>query len=153
MKKNEKKGFERQQHELGNFDIGEVDYGHINVKSSDSSSNYNFVNSGISGSQESNDKFFDKIKNIPLDQRIFNEITDAMISIHEYDTSDIVISVQNGTVFLSGKVNDEKAKIKIEFMIKNYPGVNDIKNDLSVIHDSLLSSGPESVTKKDLGLE
>ncbi len=86
------------------------------------------------------------------DDRIFEEVCDKLMSDREVDASNIGVKVENGIVFLSGKVDSRRTKKLAELIVEDLPGVQDVRNELVVIKGDSTKSGPEASLKKDLGI-
>lgn len=86
------------------------------------------------------------------DDRIYEEVCETLMQHREVDASNIGVKVENGVVYLSGKANDRRSKKMAELIIEDLPGVQDVRNELSIIKNQVQKSGPDSATKNDLGL-
>jgi hypothetical protein len=85
------------------------------------------------------------------DDRIYEEVCEALMKHRQVDATNIGVKVESGVVYLSGKVEGRRTKKFAELIIEDLPGVQDVRNELSVIKPGQ-NNGPESVTKKDLGI-
>ena len=66
------------------------------------------------------------------DERIREEISDALMNDAEIDASEIEIEVQNGEVVLRGSVDSREAKRAAEDLAESVQGVNDVRNEIRV---------------------
>ncbi len=66
------------------------------------------------------------------DDRIREEVSDRLMDDPEIDASDIEVSVSEGTVTLSGNVNDRRIKHRADDLVENVLGVKDVENKLRV---------------------
>ncbi|HEY8272338.1 MAG TPA: BON domain-containing protein [Pseudobdellovibrionaceae bacterium] len=66
------------------------------------------------------------------DERIKEEISEALTRDHEVDASDIEIEVKDGEVTLTGFVPERKMKHSAEDLIEKCMGVKDITNNLRI---------------------
>jgi hypothetical protein len=86
------------------------------------------------------------------DDRIYEEVCDQLMRDSEVDASNIGVKVENGVVHLLGKVNGRYAKKLAESIIEDLPGVQDVRNELSIFREQGIKNGPEAPTIKDLGI-
>lgn len=86
------------------------------------------------------------------DDRIYEEVCDALMRHPDIDASEIGVSVDDGVVSLAGKVATRQMKKIAELISEDQPGVQDVKNELNVIRGGGDEKGPDSATKKDLGI-
>lgn len=86
------------------------------------------------------------------EDRIHDEVLEALMSHLKVDAADIGVKVTDGVVYLTGKVRDRQVKKQAEYLAENIPGVVDIRNELNIFKGVNLSQGPETVTQKDLGI-
>jgi osmotically-inducible protein OsmY len=83
------------------------------------------------------------------DERIHEDVSEALTHAHHIDASEIEVDVKEGIVTLSGAVTDRKVKRWDEDAIENLPGVKDVKNNITVSSsNSSLGSDNEKTTKK-----
>ncbi|GMA15217.1 hypothetical protein GCM10025871_15480 [Deinococcus metallilatus] len=66
------------------------------------------------------------------DDRIREQVNDALEDEHGVDASDIEVQVQNGEVTLTGTVNDRNQKRMAEDCVERVRGVKDVHNRLRV---------------------
>lgn len=66
------------------------------------------------------------------DERIHEQVCDALAMDPYIDASEIEVSVQNGIVTLSGKVDHRSTKRRAADCIENLPGVRDVDNNISI---------------------
>lgn len=64
------------------------------------------------------------------DQRILDDVCEALSRNPFVDASDIDVSVKNGVLQFSGWVNDREERREAERCVEGIPGVRDITNDL-----------------------
>jgi osmotically-inducible protein OsmY len=67
-----------------------------------------------------------------LDERIREEINDVLSDDDQLDASDIVVSVDNGEVSLSGTVSDRRSKRRAEDLVEEISGVTNVENRIKV---------------------
>lgn len=66
------------------------------------------------------------------DERIREEINDILSDDDRLDASDIVISVENGEVSLSGTVSDRASKRRAEDLVEDIFGVTNVENRIRI---------------------
>lgn len=66
------------------------------------------------------------------DERIFEDVSDALYRCYEVDASDIEVSVKEGIVRLQGSIDSRLSKKIAEMTVENLPGVMDVQNDLKI---------------------
>ncbi len=66
------------------------------------------------------------------DERIREDICDALCSAYEIDSSDVEIKVQNGEVTITGTVPDRQTKLRIEHLADRMSGVNEVTNQVRI---------------------
>lgn len=66
------------------------------------------------------------------DERIREEISEALFNDHDVDASDIEVIVQNGEVILSGTVESRRMKRQAEDCVEHVSGVIDVRNEIRV---------------------
>lgn len=86
------------------------------------------------------------------DDRIYEEVCETLMKKSDVDASYIGVKVDEGIVTLSGKVSNRFMKKTAEIIIEDLPGVQEVRNELSIIKKINMESGPDEATKKDLGL-
>lgn len=69
------------------------------------------------------------------DERIRDDVCERLSREYDLDVSDVSVSVQQGTVTLSGSVADRGLKHRIEDIADDSPGVRDVDNRLRVARD------------------
>jgi osmotically-inducible protein OsmY len=67
------------------------------------------------------------------DERIREDVNDRLTEDWYVDASDIEVSVNNGTVMLSGRVDSRDEKRRAEDIVESVTGVKDVSNQLSVV--------------------
>jgi hypothetical protein len=77
------------------------------------------------------------------DERIREDICDALGREHDIDSSDVEVKVQNGEVTISGTVPHRHMKLQIEQLADRMSGVNDVNNQIRVKQQQLQQS-PQS---------
>ncbi|WP_034386337.1 BON domain-containing protein [Deinococcus sp. YIM 77859] len=75
------------------------------------------------------------------DERIREEVNDALEDDHSVDASDIEVQVQNGEVTLTGTVSDRQQKRRAEECAERVRGVKDVHNQLRVQQGGMERSG------------
>lgn len=66
------------------------------------------------------------------DDRIHDDVSDALYRCAEVDASDIEVSVKDGIVSLKGTVEDRISKKVAEMTVERLPGVIDVDNELVI---------------------
>lgn len=66
------------------------------------------------------------------DDKIYERVCESLYQHHEVDASEIIVTVKDGTVTLSGKVPDRHMKWAAEDSVADVPGVWEINNELEV---------------------
>jgi|GEM_PF-1408520 len=70
------------------------------------------------------------------DERIHDDVCEALAHDHEVDASDIEVTVEKGEVTLTGFVQNRRMKLVAEEMIHDILGVEDVHNRLRVRRDA-----------------
>lgn len=73
--------------------------------------------------------------------RIKEDVCDALTRDANVDASDVDVSVEDGTVILKGTVHNRRMKRFAEDCVERVHGVSDVRNELRVQSDSELSDG------------
>lgn len=151
------------------FEIGDEDFEHSthqDKKDIDLHSQSNWHHPGVSGKSDEGETWVNKEeykkqtsfvgygpKNYKRsDDRIYEEVCETLMNNGEVDATNIGVKVEQGIVYLNGKVESRQTKKLAEFIIEDLPGVQDVRNELIVIRAEKQISGPDAVTKKDLGI-
>lgn len=151
------------------FELGEEDFNNsahtgkpdINLRSSG-----NWTHPGVSGKSEGgetwvNDEEYKQQtdftgkgpKNFKRsDDRLYEEVCEALMKDRQVDASNIGVKVESGIVHLSGKVSSRQLKKQAESVVENLPGVRDVKNELTIIRMDENPKGPDAAARKDLGI-
>ncbi len=66
------------------------------------------------------------------DDSIYEDVCYDLTVSPDVDASDIQVSVKDGIVFLTGKVQGRKEKKMVEYEIENVSGVIDVQNQLTI---------------------
>ena len=66
------------------------------------------------------------------DERIFEDICEALIRDHDIDTSLLRVAVNDGVVSLQGRVSNRRDKFRVEQIAEGARGVRDVENQLRV---------------------
>lgn len=66
------------------------------------------------------------------DERIEEEVCERLAADRYIDASDILVSVENAVVKLSGNVEDREDRTAAEMLVENVWGIEDIINDIKV---------------------
>jgi hypothetical protein len=151
-----------------NFEIGQPDFtqsAHQNKEQFDLGEGRTWHHPGVSGKTDDeawvNQNEYRKQANFVgygpknykrSDDRIFEEVCEALMRHPRVDASHIGVKVDEGIVSLSGKVRSREEKKLAERTIEDLPGVQDVRNELSIFRGDPDKAGPESATKKDLGI-
>jgi hypothetical protein len=80
------------------------------------------------------------------DERIFEEVSEALFRSGDVDAREIIVDVQQGYVYLRGSVESRRTKKLAEGCIENISGVKDVMNELFVKESAL----PERLTEKEI---
>lgn len=87
------------------------------------------------------------------DDRIYEEVCEALMRDRYVDASTIGVKVEKRVVYLSGKVNSRQIKRLAEEIVEDLPGVQDVRNELTIVRSEENKKGPDAATKKDLGID
>ena len=68
------------------------------------------------------------------DERIKDNICEAMARNIHLDASGVEVEVSDGVVYLRGEVNDKMMKHEAEKVVNNQFGVKDLKNEITLRH-------------------
>lgn len=71
------------------------------------------------------------------DERIKEEVCEALWHDQQVDASEIEVKVENATVTLEGKVETRQTKRMAEEVIADIPGIEDIRNQITVDRSAL----------------
>jgi osmotically-inducible protein OsmY len=118
---------------------GKADSGKTWVNDSEYKDQTGFVGHGPKGYKRSDD-------------RIYEEVCETLMKDREVDARNIGVRVETGVVYLTGKVSSRRMKKIAEIIIEDLPGVQDVRNELSIFKGDDDNSGPHAPTGKDLGL-
>ena len=66
------------------------------------------------------------------DERIKDDVCEALYHDHSVDASDIEVSVNDGEVILSGTVSERRMKRMAEDCVESVTGVSDVRNEIRV---------------------
>lgn len=86
------------------------------------------------------------------DDRIYEEVCEALMRHPDIDATEIGVSVQDGMVYLTGKVPSRYMKKMAGIISEDRPGVQDVRNELVVIRRNHDQKGPDAATRNDLGI-
>lgn len=86
------------------------------------------------------------------DDRVYEEVCEALMRNPEVDASYIGVNVSKGVVSLSGRVLNRRMKKLAELIAEDQPGVKTVKNELVAMKGPESPKGPDSVKGKDLGI-
>ncbi len=86
------------------------------------------------------------------DERIFEEVCEALMRHREVDATNIAVKVEVGVVYLTGIVPTRRMKKVSELTVEKILGVQDVWNELVVISGDENPRGPDAPAKKDLGI-
>jgi hypothetical protein len=67
-----------------------------------------------------------------LDERIREEINEVLSDDHQLDASEIIVSVDDGEVSLSGTVTDRASKRRAEDLVEQVSGVTNVENRIRI---------------------
>lgn len=155
--------------EDGEFEIGEQNFSqspHHDKDRIQRKSEGNWHHPGVSGKSQSGDtwvndkEYHDQVDFVGYgpksytrsDDRIYEEVCEALMKHREVDATNIGVLVDHGIVHLTGRVQTKKMKNIAEFVSEDLPGVKAVRNELTVIRGVETENGPDAATKKDLGL-
>jgi osmotically-inducible protein OsmY len=85
------------------------------------------------------------------DERIEENINDALTDDDQLDASEIEVSVKNGEVTLSGTVAERDSKRRAEELAESISGVNNVENRIRVSKDSSKTGSKESPRESHSG--
>ena len=80
------------------------------------------------------------------DDRIKEDVSEALFQNYNVDATDIEVSVTNGCVYLRGHVDSREAKRTAELCVEGISGVEDVQNELRIekrpdtSHDGLIQN-------------
>ncbi|MCM2351349.1 MAG: BON domain-containing protein [Bacteriovoracaceae bacterium] len=134
------------------FEIGESDLTHSAHQVREGSWHHPGVSGKVDDHKQTNFVGFGPKNYKRSDERIYEEVCETLMSDPQVDASNIGVKVQSGIVYLSGKVDGRVMKRNAELAIENLPGVQDVRNELNIFSASQDAEGPDSATKKDLGI-
>lgn len=83
------------------------------------------------------------------DERIREDVSEALYKDHHVDASDIEVSVSNGEVTLTGTVTDRRMKRIAEDCVESVSGVEDVRNELRVQSSMTSSASTTSTSATD----
>ncbi|HKG90725.1 MAG TPA: BON domain-containing protein [Gemmatimonadaceae bacterium] len=84
------------------------------------------------------------------DDRIREEVNEALARHPDVDASDVEVRVENGVVTLSGVVEDRRQKRLAEDVVEDVFGVDDVDNGLKVRHGFLAGLTGERVDDREV---
>jgi hypothetical protein len=84
------------------------------------------------------------------DERIQEEINEALMRHPDLDASDVEVRVANGEVTLTGVVEDRRAKRLAEDLAEEIWGIDDVRNELKVRRGFLASLTGEKADERDV---
>ena len=84
------------------------------------------------------------------DERIREEVNEALARHPDIDASDIEVRVENALVTLSGVVEDRREKRLAEDLAEDVFGVDDVDNDLKVRHGFLAALTGEKADEREI---
>jgi hypothetical protein len=84
------------------------------------------------------------------DERIREDINEALWRHPDVDASDVEIRVENAEVVLTGVVEDRRMKRLVEDVAEDVWGVNDVRNELKVRHGFLAALTGERVDEREV---
>jgi hypothetical protein len=87
------------------------------------------------------------------DERIHEDVSEALMHAHHVDASEIEVDVKDGIVVLSGSVQDRKTKRAAEECVESCSGVQDVKNNLSIARPGFFTNLMTKDEKKDGNLQ
>jgi hypothetical protein len=83
------------------------------------------------------------------DERIREDVCDALTWDPDIDASDVTVTVSSGEVTLSGEVDDRPAKRQAEDVIEGIAGVKDVHNQLRARRGFFASTRDEMTGRAD----
>jgi osmotically-inducible protein OsmY len=81
------------------------------------------------------------------DERITEDVNEALTQDHDLDASNITVEIQNGEITLKGTVSDREAKRRAEDIAESCSGVREVQNQLRIKRDD----ESETESKRDKG--
>lgn len=118
---------------------GKTDEGEAWVNEREYKIQTNFVGYGPKGYKRSDD-------------RIYEEVCETLMKNPEVDASYIGVKVDEGIVYLTGKVQSRRMKKIAELIVEDLPGVQDVRNELAILKSDTPKRGPDAPTRQDLGI-
>jgi len=82
------------------------------------------------------------------DNRIMEDINEAMTRDHDLDASNISVEVKDGEVILKGTVSDRESKRRAEEIAESCSGVRDVQNQIRFNRESSSGLGPDKGSTK-----
>ena len=82
------------------------------------------------------------------DDRILEDINDAMTRDPDLDATNISVEVKSGEVVLKGNVSDRESKRCAEEIAESCSGVSDVQNQIRIKRDDTSDSGRDSKSEK-----
>ena len=82
------------------------------------------------------------------DDRIVEDINEAMTRDHDLDATNISVEAKDGEVILKGSVSDRESKRRAEEIAESCSGVQDVQNQIRIKRDDSADSGRESRDSK-----
>jgi len=86
------------------------------------------------------------------DERIKEDVCERLAQQGHVDASDVEVRVQNGEITLSGTVSDRNDKRRIEELVENLSGVDDIKNEIRVRRETSSTSSTQGSQSSTTGI-
>lgn len=80
------------------------------------------------------------------DERIREDVCEALFQDGDIDASEIEVKVTNGEVVLTGSVMDRNSKRRVEDVVESCSGVHDVRNEIRVQRESESKSKTASAT-------
>jgi osmotically-inducible protein OsmY len=82
------------------------------------------------------------------ESRIHEDVCEVLTENPYLDARDIIVSVRDGVVFLTGTVESRRSKKMAEQAIENILGVKDVQNQLQILPSHHIGDMAESLTGK-----
>ena len=83
------------------------------------------------------------------DDRIVEDINEAMTRDHNLDATNISVEVKDGEVVLKGTVSDREAKRYAEEIAESCSGVRDVQNQIRIKREDISDAGRDTKAGKD----
>jgi osmotically-inducible protein OsmY len=161
------KNYDLEHSVEGSFQIGESDFDESDLGNNRKLTKIgrNWTHPGVSGRtyDENEEKRKDEKEQVDFtgfgpkgyersDERLYEEVCEALMQNSEVDATNIGVHVSEGVVYLSGRVKTRKMKKVAELVVYSQSGVKDVRNNLVIIKGAEDTKGLLAAKGKDLGI-